>query len=83
MKRKKQVVNPLASVEFEEAKQMAYHYLLTAPQAAKVLGVTRQRVYQMIDEGKLNAGNAFNQMMITTSSVTAHKVTHKSHKSEK
>jgi len=83
VKRKKQVVNPLASVEFEEAKQMAYHYLLTAPQAAKVLGVTRQRVYQMIDEGKLNAGNAFNQMMITTSSVTAHKVTHKSHKSEK
>lgn len=55
--------------EFEAAKSGAYSYLVTVTQAAKILGVSRQRVYQLIDENRLCSGTAYDQIMVTRASV--------------
>lgn len=59
----------LALKQFELARDGAYTFLLTPMQAARQLGVSKQRIYQLIESGALNSGFAYDRVMVTAASV--------------
>ena len=58
---------------FEQAKKSAEEHLMSPMQAAKYLGITRQRVYQLIWQKELISGHAFERALILRSSVEERK----------
>lgn len=68
-----QSVSHSDTAKFAISKAKARQHLLSIIQAAKELGLSRMRVYQLAKNGSLNAGRAYDKLMVTTDSVNDYK----------